>query len=99
MKIYTIAMLAVAAFSLIPAGLFLIGEPDWLYSFNRAAYKDKKEYSRFLGKIVLLFTADCVLSALLSLLLPSGIAGILAAAGLVAILIYASKKAPDYYYR
>lgn len=97
MKPYTGMILGFAILALIPTLLLLKGEGEWLHSFNWAKVKNKKQYARFLGKVMAIITASCFVSGLLSFLLPSGIAAIILVAGCVYAVIYAKNKVNEHY--
>ncbi|MCQ2401342.1 MAG: hypothetical protein MJ059_05405 [Lachnospiraceae bacterium] len=97
MKPYTGIMFGFAVVSLIPILLFMNGEGEWLRQFNRSRVKNKKEYARFLGKVTALIATSCLVSGLISLILPSWVAAIFLAAGCVFTMRYAIKGANEHY--
>ena len=97
MKPYTGIMLGLTVVSLIPTLLFLKGEGGWLYSFSRAKVKNKKQYAKFLGKIMALIAASFLVSGLISFILPAGAAAVFLIAGCAYAVIYAKNRINEHY--
>ncbi len=94
--IYRTILFIIAAALLIAALLLSKGETGWLYTFERAAYKDKLQYAKFLGRILAYIALAMIVSGLASFLNLT-LAVILLIAGVIASIVYCVKKAPDYY--
>lgn len=97
MEPVSIVLFVFAGALLIAALLLYKGETGWLRSFDRAVYKDREEYARFLGKTIAVTALCCALGGVAGLFL--GVLGALgiAAAGIIATVIIAAKKSVDYY--
>ena len=97
MKIYTVVMLVFALALAVPGLLLCRGTTGWLYSFERAKYKDKSAYAGFLGRSVFIIAVVFALSGLISVF-SGGFAPLLfLLAGLAGAMIFVSKKAGEYY--
>lgn len=97
MNPFAIIMFFFAELLFVASALLYRGHTGWLYSFKRSSVKDEKEYAKFL--------AVCVIGCGLAALAASAVSlffGIVAGAavlvaGIIAVLIAASKKAVDFY--
>lgn len=97
MPIFSIVVFVFAAILLIPAALFLKGETGWFFRFERAAYKDKLEYSKFLGRCTLAMGIAPVVSGIVRLFAPLPLCLVLLIGGMIATLVVISKRAVSYY--
>lgn len=97
MEIFTILMFILAFAFLIPAILLYLGECSWLRSFDKAKYKNKKEYAKFLGKCILYFSIAFCLSGLASLLISELLSVIILIIEIIIIIVIISKKSKKLY--
>lgn len=94
---YLIVMIVLTIAFALTGMILASGETGWLKSFDRAVYKDRKAYAKFLGKSTASLGISTLGSGLISLITGPVAAGILMAVGIIATIVIIAKKSKDYY--
>lgn len=90
-------MLIISISLLIPSLLLYKGETGWLKSFNKAKYKDKKTYSKYIGKCIFYFAIVFLINGLISLFISVLLSLIILIILIIVLIVILCKNTKEFY--